>query len=341
MTNELAIKQTMQDAGAVASHYASQQVFNDYQLRKSTNTLRAQRADLNTFGEYLAAAGVSDAPSGDDLQNYPDGWQGITWGLVQGFVTWMLTQGIALTSINRKLSTVKTYATLASKAKVLPSGELTLIKAVNGYAKKEFNRVDEKRTQTRTSNKKLTNVQITAAQAKQLKQQPDSPQGRRDAVIMTLLLDHGLRVGELANLQITAVNVAKKEITFFRDKVQTQQTHSLSADALAALKAYITNGDAPAMGLLLRQSAKGGKLSSAGVTERSLWVRVGALGRRIGLAGLGPHDCRHYWATCAVKGKTDPFRLMQAGGWTSMQTVQKYVDQAAIANAGVYLSDEE
>jgi len=101
------------------------------------------------------------------------------------------------------------------------------------------------------------------------------------------------------------------------------------------------SGDAPAQGYLLRQSVKGGTLGAAGMTERSLWVRVGELGDRIGLAGLGPHDCRHYWATRAVKGKTDPFMLMQAGGWTSMQTVQKYVDQAAIANAGVILSDEE
>lgn len=341
MSNELSTIQSMGQAGVIANHYASQQVFNDYQLRKAANTLRAQGADLAAFAKYLGAAGVTGCPTGNELQNYPEAWQGVTWGLVKGFIAWLLADGAALTSVNRKLSTVKTYAALAAQAGTLAPGELTLIQTVDGYAKKEFNKVDEKRTKTRSGAKKQTNTQLTPTQAKALKQQPSSPQGQRDAVIMTLLLDHGLRVGELADLSINTVNLAGKKITFFRDKVQTEQTHTLSADALAALKAYIESGNAPPMGALLRQSNKSGELGAGGMTERSIWLRVRELGKRIDLDNLGPHDCRHYWATRAVKGKTDPFKLMQAGGWTSMQTVQKYVDQSAIANDGVTLSEEE
>jgi hypothetical protein len=46
-------------------------------------------------------------------------------------------------------------------------------------------------------------VHIAQKQAKKLKSQPDTPQGRRDALLMCLLLDHGLRVGEVARLQVS------------------------------------------------------------------------------------------------------------------------------------------
>ncbi len=54
-------------------------------------------------------------------------------------------QGLALASVNRKLSTVKVYAGFAAQAGIIGGADLTLIKRVGGYAAKEFNRVDEKR----------------------------------------------------------------------------------------------------------------------------------------------------------------------------------------------------
>lgn len=335
--HEIIATATLADAGAVANHYASRQAFNDYQNRKSKNTLRAQASDLATFALYLAASGILP-PTADELQNMPEAWQGMTWGLVEGFREWSLKQGFSIATVNRKLKTVKVYAGLATKAGIVAKDENTLIHAVTTYAPKETKRVNQKRTITRKSNKKATNTTLTPAQAAQLKRnQPNTPQGKRDALIMCLLLDHGLRVGELASLKVT--DFKGKELVFFREKVQIEQRHTLSKDTLAALKAY--QDYAPALGFLLRKSLKSGELGDAGMSERSLWVRVGELGERIGIAHLGPHDCRHYWATRAVKGKTDPFKLMQAGGWTSMQTVQKYIDQSAIANDGVTLSEEE
>lgn len=350
MTNELAISNTITGAGLVANVYAAQQTFNDYQIRKSKNTLRAQYADLVTFAKYLGDGGVTACPTGDDLQSQPDAWQGVTWGLVKGFVKWMLAQGVALTSINRKLSTVKRYSELASQAGVIPAGDLALIQTVTGHAKKEFAKVDEKRTVTRMTErlvggearptgKKGKSTPIAPDQAKALKAQPATAQGRRDAVIMALLLDHGLRVGELVDLQITDIDLANKELKFFRAKVDKTQRHSMSTDTFKALKAYINSGDAPAMGPLLRRSVKGGALGASGMTELGVNLRVKELGERVAIAGLGPHDCRHYWATKAVRRGTDPFALMQAGGWTSMQTVKKYVDENVIANVGVNSED--
>ena len=124
----------------------------------------------------------------------------ISWGLVEGFRNWMVQQGDAVSSINARLSAVKTYAKLALKAGALTPEEYAVIRTVAGYSQKEAKRVNERREVTRRGHKKAQHVSIDKKQARKLKKQPDTPQGRRDTLMMCLLLDHGLRVGEVARL---------------------------------------------------------------------------------------------------------------------------------------------
>jgi integrase len=257
--------------------------------------------------------------------------------MVEAFKGWQVAGGYAVGSVNVRLSTVKTYARLATKAGILSTTDLALIRAVEGYSRKEARRVDERREVTRKGDKKAESVSLTKAQADALKEQPDTPQGRRDAVIMALLLDHGLRVGELAGLQVSAFNLKEKTFTFYRQKVNKTQTHKLTADSFAAVRAWLAS-DAPALGALLRGSRKGGALSiESGMTERSLTERVRVLGEAVGVTGLSAHDCRHYWATRAARQGTDPFALQEAGGWSSLAMPRRYVESAKIANEGVKL----
>ena len=335
MSNTIILKPTMIEAGQVANHYAARNLFDDYQRRKSRNTLRAQFADLSTFADYLCAAGVDICPTGDDLQNQPDAWQGITWGLVQGFVNWMLGKGLAVTTVNHKLSTVKCYAKLAAQAGIITGGELTLINGVAGFAKKEFNRVDEKRETTRTSGKKEHSTVLRPAQVQDLKTQPATPQGARDRLLMCLLLDLGLRAEEVAELKVTDIDDKVGVLRVYRSKVQKAQTHRLTDDTLNAWKAY--KPYALGIGYMLRGSRKGGTLDDTRMSTRAIYNRVRLLGEQLQISDLSPHDCRHSWATRATAKGTDPFALMQAGGWTSMQTVSKYVDESLIANDGVKL----
>ena len=106
----------LQIAGQVANYHAAQRRFDDYLSRKADNTVVAQRSDLLHFSVYLHDVGVQNTPNEDQLQTDPLAWRGVTWGLVDGFVKWQLTQGHAITSINRRLSTIKVYAKLASQA---------------------------------------------------------------------------------------------------------------------------------------------------------------------------------------------------------------------------------
>lgn len=321
-------------AGQAANAAAARSAFDRYQAKRAENTLRTQRAGLGLFASYLAAVGVQK--DGADLAAEPGAWRGVTWGLVDGFVAWMIRGGYSVAAINQRLSIVKTYARLAAKAGALSAEEWTMIRAVDGYTVGEGRRMDERRAQTRRSTKAAQAVALTPAQVRALKAQPDTPQGRRDGLLVCLLADHGLRVGEVARLRVEDVDLAAGRLTFWRPKVGLTQTHDLTIDTRQALRRYMAN-DAPGSGPLLRASAGPGRLTHAGVSDRNLSQRVRVLGERIGVVGLSAHDLRHYWATAAARAGTPIDRLQQAGGWASPAMPLRYIEAAAIANEGVLL----
>jgi hypothetical protein len=71
MGNSIVVAQSNEQAGVVANVAAASHIFGDYRLRKSSNSLRAQFADLQTFVDYLDAAGV-DCPTAETLQQQPE-----------------------------------------------------------------------------------------------------------------------------------------------------------------------------------------------------------------------------------------------------------------------------
>ena len=218
----------------------------------------------------------------------------------------------------------------------IPAGELALIRGISGYRGGEAEHVNERRRVTRTGAKKAEPVRLTKEQAAALRAQPDTPQGRWDALLILLFLDLGRRCGEVAGLTVENVNPAEGLLTVYRPKVNKTQTHAPTNGLLRALLAYMTN-DAPATGPLLRASSKSGQLAGAGLSERAITGRVRELGERIGVKGLSAHDLRHCWATRAARNGTPLGRLQDAGGWNSPAMPMRYVESAKIANEGVRL----
>ncbi len=317
--------------GQLANEYAASNVFNDYQQKLSANTLKRQEDDIALFTQFLSKVGMVK----DNLMVDCAEWHGITFGLIETFKRWQLEQGYAIASINAHLSTVKVYARLALKAGTVIQQEYALIKTVEGYRHKEGRNVDEKRVQTRRPDaKKAMAVPLTAEQAKALKNQPDTDQGRRDAFLMCLLLDHGLRCGETAALAPDSLNMAEGQLTFYRQKVDKTQIHKLTRDTLLAAMRYLEI--CKPVGKLLMGSRKGGNLEGT-MSERAITDRVRVLGEAIGVKGLSAHDCRHDWAKSAVK-ESDIKSLQQAGGWSSPAMPLRYADDATIANEGIKLT---
>jgi integrase len=337
------LNDVMQQAGQAANQVAARQAFTEHTARKATNTIRRKQADLALFETFLQSASIPAV----DLYSNPAAWRGISWGIVEAFKTWMLQQGYAIGSINGRLSTVRTFAKIAAKAGAIDPQEMMLISAVQGYAHKEARHIDEQRRADGMGTRKETNgkarkkaeaVTIPDDIAQALKIQPDNPKGRRDALIMCLLLDHGLRDSEAAILTRQNFDMKRGTITFYRPKVNVTQTHTMTPDTRNAARAYLMH--APAEGILWRKSSKGTnrlgpQVSSApGTAEKMINRRVELLGRHAGIEGLSPHDCRHYWATFEARNGTPMDRLKDAGGWASIAMPARYIHAAAIANEG-------
>lgn len=335
-------------AGQFANDAAASWVFTDYRSRKADNTLSTHTAALNLFADMLreveqAAASKAnrrpqDTPTGAAMGNHPQAWQGVTWGLVEAFKKWLLGTGYSIGTINQRLSVVRTYAKLASKAGVIPAHELTLIAAVGGYGSTEGKRINERRPVARVGAKKAAAVPLSLDQARQLKRPlDDTPQAARDALIMCLLLDHGLRLGEVAKLEVDGIDLEAGVMVFYRPKVDKVQTHKLTADTLQAARRYLNLRPSEAGSGLFVASDRRGRLLPLPMTSRAISKRAKKLGWLLGVAGLSPHDGRHYWATEAAANKTDVFSLRDAGGWSSIAMPSRYVEAAAVANEGVIL----
>jgi integrase len=325
----------LSQAATVADRAASSALFAEYRRQLAANTRSAHDQDLARCAFYLADVGVGVGA----LAVEPAAWSGFTWGLVEGFKRWMLREGYALATLNRTLATLKSYARLAAQAGALSAEQSALIASVKGYGRKQGRNLDADRSTTRRSAKKPQAIKLPLAHARALKDQPgDTAQGRRDTMLICLLLDHGLRVGELAALTVGSVDLDAGTLTFYREKVDLTQTHLLSTATLRAALAYLQNDhvDAAAEDALLLGSRRGGGLNGT-LGIRSIQARVQLLGAGIGLKQLSPHDLRHYWASAAIAGGTDLLALQEAGGWASLAMPRRYVERAKIANERVTL----
>lgn len=347
-TTDGALSHTAQltSAGKAANKAAARHAFDNAMIGKAPNTIMRKRADIALFESFLRRVKV-DAR---DLYNNPEAWRGVTWGIVESFKVWMIQQGYAIASVNGRLSTVRNHAQLAAQAGTIDDVEARMIASVKSYTHKESKHIDDQRSaagiETRRSlradgtpatKKKSAAVNIPDDVYTLLVNRPGTPQGRRDALLMCLLLDHGLRVSEIALLTPAAFDMKRNTFTFYRPKVNKVQTHTLSANTRKAAAEYIKH-DAPALGMLWRKSHKGtnelgNQLSTTSAT-RALTKRVELLGRHAGVVGLSAHDARHYCATFEANNNTTIKRMMDMFGWNSPAMATRYINSAEIANEG-------
>ena len=338
----LAVSPAQIELGQLANEAASNAVFSLYQSRRPENTQRSQRAALALFGKFMRSNGIATP----DLYSNPGAWLGITWGLVQGFQGWLLAQGYSVKTVNDRVSAVKVYMSLANQAGIIPDSEIIRLRSLRGFTCKEAVDTDTTRrkagTPTRKGAKKQAATQLTDEQAQKLTTQPSTPQGRRDALLMCILLDHGLRVSEVVGLAVENFNLETRQMTFYRPKTGRTSTHTLRGRAWRALIEYLSKDHTTKSGpLLLASNKSAALLPCSGLTDRAARERVELLGLALGVEHLSPHDCRHYGATKAGRDpKVSLAALMAWGGWSSPTSAARYLDRGQSDNDGVSLGGD-
>lgn len=314
----------MAQVAEVANNASKAIVLRDYQERAAAQTLRRHHADLDSFASYLDEAGIEPG----DLLNDLSAWDGISYGLVEGYKRWMIGEGYAVGTINARLATIKCYVGLAVRAGFVPESAQAMIKMVKGYKPKEAIHLDQKRAVTRRGHKKAKATVISIEQAEDLKNQMNT----KDRLLMCLLIDHGFRCGEIAALKVESVNLSTRHILVYRPKVDKEGTQKLSEQALEALEDYLAEYN-PTGYLFQGNTTREGIQGSYGV--RAINHRVAALGRQLGIDNLSPHDLRHYWAWYAAYRGIPINRLQQAGGWKSLEMPIRYIGSSDVENEGM------
>ena len=219
---------------------------------------------------------------------------------------------------------MRAYCHLAYEVGILDVDTHTHIQGVKGIQRKQARNIDARRAVSRVGYKKVQAVDIPLELLPALKHPATGFLAKRDALLMCLLLDHGLRVGEIVILKRNHIHLRGRTLTFYRPKVDEPQTDRLTNDTYEAARLYLPTLPAKQESLF--------DLAIISVQER-----VRTLGELVGIQGLSPHDCRHSWATHAASHGTPLDRLKQAGGWSNLQTPLRYIKESAIANEGVIL----
>jgi integrase/recombinase XerC len=266
----------------------------------SPHTLRSYRTDLEQFQRFAA-----DRPASGETP--PEALVGVDARVIRGWLARLHTQGLEAVSIGRKLAAVRSFYRFLVRRGVLEHNPGREVRAPRpGRKLAGFLPIDE-----------------TAALL---------DGGRDDArqrVVLELLYATGLRVSELASLDLDAVDREERTVRVV-GKGRKERIVPYGAGAAGALQAYLDRrGRAPGP---LFVNARGRRLG-----VRSLYEIVRRAARQRGLTRrVSPHTLRHSFATHLLDAGADLRLIQDLLGHSRLSTTQRYTHVAAEQLMRVY-----
>ena len=271
----------------------------------SRHTLRAYRGDLGEFAWFLETQGAPPLAEVSHLN-------------LRTFMAEMRGREISKATIARKLAALRSFFRYLCKEGILNANPVLAVR-------------------TPRLEKRLPHV-LSAADVAKLMAAPDGtkPADLRDRAILEVLYSTGMRVGEMAALDVDQVDFAA-EVVKVMGKRRKERVCPLGSYALKALEAYIdargiSRAGAPRCRQPLFQNLRGTRL-----TERSMGR---LLAQRLTQAGLSarthPHTLRHSFATHLLDGGADLRSVQELLGHASLSSTQIYTHLSAERLRQVY-----
>lgn len=141
----------------------------------------------------------------------------------------------------------------------------------------------------------------------------------RDQAIIELLYASGVRVSELVNIKMNAIDLKNRTIRVF-GKGRKERMVMFSKSCQKTLKDYVLNSQLRGSSDYLFTNAKGEQLTTRGV-EYILEQIQNKCGVQL---GLHPHMLRHTFATHLLEGGADLRVIQELLGHESINTTQVY-----------------
>ncbi len=168
---------------------------------------------------------------------------------------------------------------------------------------------------------------LTREQAKELLQVPDRSTlgGKRDYVILALLVGCALRRQELASLDVQTIQLREGRwvLADMEGKGRRVRTVAVPVWVKQGINAWMTAA-AIEEGRLLRRIRKGGKVGTS-LSDWAIWSVVMESAREIGIERFGAHDLRRTCAKLCRKAGGDLEQIKFLLGHSSIQTTERYL----------------
>ena len=142
----------------------------------------------------------------------------------------------------------------------------------------------------------------------------------RDAAVIRLLLDTGMRRAELGGLTVDDVDLRRKSVRVV-GKGRKVRDCVFGANTARALDRYLRKArprhrDAASPALWLGHAGP--------MTDNGIYQAILERAKKAGLKGIHPHQFRHTWAHKLSADGMPESQLMHLAGWSSTQMASRY-----------------
>jgi integrase len=238
--------------------------------------------------------------------------QGLSRALVMEYRAAMLEKKLSASTVNVRLSAVRKLVGEAQRNGIIDAEEASNLAGVPNLPQKG----------TRLGN------WLTREQAKQLLTVPDRSKlkGKRDYVILSLLVGCALRRQELATLDIESIQMREGRwvVADLRGKGGRVRTVAIPLWVKQGIDAWMVAAKIEE-GRLLRPLSKSGKLIGDELGDWAIWSVVEQCANEIGIEHFGAHDLRRTCAKLCRKNGGDLEQIKFLLGHSSIQTTERYL----------------
>ncbi|HMG03274.1 MAG TPA: site-specific integrase [Edaphobacter sp.] len=169
---------------------------------------------------------------------------------------------------------------------------------------------------------------LTREQAKELLAVPDRStlKGKRDYVILALLVGCALRRNELAELDVETIQQREGRwvLADLEGKGRRIRTVAIPVWVKQGIDVWTTVAGI-AKGRLLRSVSKSGKVNRDTLSDWAVWSVVEQSSKQIGIEHFGAHDLRRTCAKVCRKNGGDLEQIKFLLGHSSIQTTERYL----------------